>query len=139
MSGFKTYQSQFLNKVTVFIVYEQYPKYDDIKKLFNKFGYAFVIPEKNTVFVDGEIIKKDENKYLLNLIEAHEISHILLKHNGLKTKREEFDADTLSYYFLSERNYKNSLNLLMENFESRHGKKFDFSRLKTLKKSLGVV
>lgn len=139
MSGFKTYQSQFLKSVTVFIVYEEYSKYNEIKKFFDKFGYAFVLPEKSTVIVDGEIIKKEENKYLLNLIEAHEVSHILLKHNGLKSKREEFDADTLSYHFLSENNYKNSINLLMENFESRHNKKFDVSRLKSLKKSLGLI
>jgi hypothetical protein len=139
MTDFKTYQSQFHTNVTIFIVYEQYLKYPEIKKLFNKYGYAFVVPEKNTVIVDGEIIKKPENKYLLHLIEAHEVSHIILGHKGINHKKEELEADTLSYHFLSENNYKNSLNLLLNTFESRHGKKFSEKKLSTLKKSLGLV
>jgi hypothetical protein len=97
------------------------------------------MPEKNTVIIDGEVVKKPENQYLLNLIEAHEVSHILLGHKGLYKKREELEADTLSYHFLKENNFLKSLNLLLENFESRHGQKFDESKLKNIKKSLGLV
>lgn len=139
MTDFNTYQSQFYSKVRIFIVYQEYSKYNQIKEVFDKYGYAFVMPEKNTVIIDGEILKKEENKYLLNLIEAHEVSHILLGHKGLKTKKEELEADTLSYHFLSENNYKNSLKLLIDNFENRHGQKFSEKKLKTLKKSLGLL
>lgn len=139
MTDFRTYRSEFHSNVTIFIVYKEYSKYPEIKKLFDKYGYAFAVPEKNTVIVNGEVIKRPENKYLLHLIEAHEVSHILLGHRGVNQKKEEIEADTLSYHFLAENNYKNSLNLLLDNFEKRHGKKFCQKKLKTIKKSLGLV
>lgn len=137
LMGFKTYVSQFFSSAIVYVIYKEYKKYSEIFESFqNNGGYSFVVPEQNTIIINGEKIKR--NRHLLSLIESHEICHILLGHKGHGSD-EDLEADVLSYHFLFENNYTQSLNLLLNNFKIKHGIEFPNNTLENLKKTLSLA
>jgi hypothetical protein len=130
-----TYNSEFLPEVTISVVFKEHPQYEKLSPLFDNFGYGFMVPNKNMVIVDGEIFDERFSSDVLKFIEAHEISHIILNHNGPRNDDEELDADLGAYLLLKSINRNDSIKVLLKNFKSRHGIKFDENLLERVKNS----
>lgn len=130
-----TYNSEFLPEVTISVVFKEHPQYENLSPLFDKFGYGFMVPNKNMVIVDGEIFDERFSSDVLKFIEAHEISHIILNHNGPRNEDEELDADLGAYLLLKSINRNDSIKILLKNFKNRHGVKFDENLLERVKNS----
>jgi hypothetical protein len=128
-----TYNSEFLPEVTISVVFKEHPQYENLSPLFDNFGYGFMVPNKNMVIVDGEIFNERFSSDVLKFIEAHEISHIILNHNGPRNEDEELDADLGAYLLLKSINRNDSIKVLLKNFKNRHGVKFDENLLERVK------
>ena len=128
-----TYNSEFLPEVTISVVFKEHPQYENLSPLFDNFGYGFMVPNKNMVIVDGEIFDERFSSDVLKFIEAHEISHIILNHNGPRNEDEELDADLGAYLLLKSINQNDSIKVLLKNFKNRHGVKFDENLLERVK------
>lgn len=126
-----TYYSRFLPEVMISVVYKEYEKYKLLKQLFNEYGFGFMVPNENLVIIDGEQIPPQEDA--LYFIEAHEISHIILGHNGPRNEQDEMDADYGAFILLKKHGFKKSIKILLNTFQERHNQKFDLNRVKELK------
>jgi hypothetical protein len=102
--------------------------------MFEEYGYGFMIPNKNLVIIDGENILENFNVDTLKFIEAHEIAHVILGHDGPRIEEDELDADLGAYLLLKEKGYVNSIKSLLKNFKQRHGIKFEENLLKRVEK-----
>ena len=135
MSEPLSYNSEFLPEITVAVVFGDNPQYQQLKSMFDEYGYGFMVPNKNLVIIDGENILENFNVDLLKFIEAHEIAHVILGHDGPRSEDEELDADLGAYLLLKDKGYTNSIKSLLKNFKQRHGIKFDENLLKRVEKS----
>jgi hypothetical protein len=125
MSGSYTYKSQFLPHVTIMIVTDEYPGYEDLRPIFDKLGYGFMVPNKDTIVIDGEIlVSEGPDDSLFKFIEAHEVAHILLGHDGPRNERDEIDADMMALNLLVAKGYDKSIKILLDKFQERHGVEF---------------
>ena len=137
MNGAYTYSSQFLPNVTIMIVTDEYPQYEDYKPIFQKLGYGFMIPNKDIIVIDGEVlVEQGPDDSLFKFIEAHEVAHILLNHDGPRNEQEEIEADLGAYLILNKWGYKDAIKMLLKNFKFRHGVKFDEKMLDIIKNRL---
>ena len=114
MSQPLSYNSEFLPEITVAVVFGDNPQYQQLKSMFDEYGYGFMVPNKNLVIIDGENILENFNVDLLKFIEAHEIAHVILGHDGPRSEDEELDADLGAYLLLKEKEYINSIKLLLK-------------------------
>ncbi len=135
MSEPLSYNSEFLPEITVAVVFGDNPQYEQLLPMFNEYGYGFMVPNKNLIVIDGEKILDSFNVDVLKFIEAHEISHVILGHDGPRSDEEELDADLGAYLLLKDKGYTNSIKSLLKNFKQRHGIKFDENLLKRVEKS----
>ena len=135
MSEPLSYNSEFLPEITVAVVFGDNPQYEKLLPMFNEYGYGFMVPNKNLIVIDGENILDNFNVDVLKFIEAHEISHVILGHDGPRSDEEELDADLGAYLLLKDKGYTNSIKSLLKNFKQRHGIKFDENLLKRVEKS----
>ena len=94
------YNSEFLPNIQIAIVFEENPQYKDLKPLFDEYGYGFMVPGKNLVIIDGEQFIDNFNADVLKFVEAHEISHIIMGHDGPRSDDDEMDADLGAYILL---------------------------------------
>jgi Zn-dependent peptidase ImmA (M78 family) len=126
MKDIINYKSKFEPNVTVFLLFKENEMYDEIKPLFDVYGYGFASASDNLVFLDGEVVTSNEqvDEDVLRFIEAHEVSHILLGHTTERNDDDEMDADLGAYVLLKKFNFPESIEILEDNFESRHGVKF---------------
>ncbi len=134
MSEPLSYNSEFLPEITVAVVFGDNPQYEQLLPMFNEYGYGFMVPNKNLIVIDGENILDNFNVDVLKFIEAHEISHVILGHDGPRSNEEELDADLGAYLLLKEKGYTNSIKSLLKNFKQRHHIKFDEDLLKRVEK-----
>ena len=134
MSQPLSYNSEFLPEITVAVVFGDNPQYEQLLPMFNEYGYGFMVPNKNLIVIDGENILDNFNVDVLKFIEAHEISHVILGHDGPRSDEEELDADLGAYLLLKEKGYTNSIKSLLKNFKQRHHIKFDENLLKRVEK-----
>ena len=134
MSEPLSYNSEFLPEITVAVVFGDNPQYEQLLPMFNEYGYGFMVPNKNLIVIDGENILDSFNVDVLKFIEAHEISHVILGHDGPRSDEEELDADLGAYLLLKEKGYTNSIKSLLKNFKQRHHIKFDEDLLKRVEK-----
>jgi hypothetical protein len=135
MSNPLSYNSEFLPSVTIYVVFSDNPQYEQLKPLFNEYGYGFMVPNKNIILIDGEILLEDGfSEDLLKFIEAHEISHVILSHDGPRNEDEELDADLGAYLLLSKSHNFGALKTLLKHFKNRHGVKFEEKLLNRVKK-----
>lgn len=134
MSQPLSYNSEFLPEVTIAVVFGDNPQYEQLLPMFEEYGYGFMVPNKNLVIIDGENILDNFNVDVLKFIEAHEISHVILGHDGPRISEDELDADLGAYILLKEKGYTNSIKSLLKNFKERHGIKFDENLLKRVEK-----
>ncbi len=128
--------SEFLNDVTVVVVFNDDPRYSQIKPMFEQYGFGFVVPEQSLMIIDGEILVGEPNGVdVLKFIEAHEISHILLGHTS-GSEIEEIEADLGAYILLKDKGYDKSIEILINSFQERHGVEFDESMLDDIKERM---
>jgi hypothetical protein len=140
MDGVQTYQSEFLPETLIMIVTDDSPIYENLIPKFKELGYGFMIPDKNVIVIDGEkLIELGGKSELFKFIEAHEVAHILLGHNGTRDENAEIEADLGAYLILSKFAYNDSIKLLVKNFRYRHGMKFDTSMLEKVKNRLSDI
>jgi hypothetical protein len=134
MSNPLSYSSEFLPDVTIFVIFSDSPQYEQLKPLFEEYGYGFMVPNKNMILIDGEILLEEGySDSLLKFIEAHEISHVILKHDGPRSDDEELDADLGAYLLLSKNHNLGALKTLLKHFKNRHGIKFEKKLLDRVK------
>ena len=134
MSEPLSYNSEFLPEITVAVVFGDNPQYKQLLPMFDEYGYGFMVPNKNLIVIDGENILDNFNVDVLKFIEAHEISHVILGHDGPRSDEEELDADLGAYLLLKEKGYTNSIKSLLKNFKQRHHIKFGEDLLKRVEK-----
>ena len=60
MSNPLSYSSEFLPSVTIFVIFSDNPQYEQLKPLFEEYGYGFTDPNKNMILIDGEILLEEE-------------------------------------------------------------------------------
>jgi hypothetical protein len=128
------FQSEFLSEITIVVVFEEDKNYEDLLPFFEQYGYGFMVPNKNLVIIDGEELEEENEYEILKFIEAHEISHIILGHNGPRNEKEELEADLGAYILLKSKNYEDSIKILESEFESRHGIEFSENLLQKVEK-----
>ena len=128
-----SYNSEFLPEITISVVFSDSPQYEKLIPFFEEYGYGFLVPNKNLVVIDGENIVENFDSNVLKFIEAHEIAHIILGHDGPRNDEEEMDADLGAYILLNNKGKEESIKHLLNNFEDRHGINFDESLLKRVK------
>jgi len=129
-----SYPSNFLSDINITIVFKENENYDTLKKQFETYGYGFLIPNIKTIILDGEVFLGDQGLTFddMKFVEAHEIAHILLGHDGPRNEQDELEADLGAYKILKKHNLKKSIDRLIEQFENRHGIKFDESLLEII-------
>ena len=109
------YESEFLPNVQIAVVSEDNPQYKDLKPLFDEYGYGFMVPGKNLIIIDGEQVDTFDN---LKFIEAHEVSHIIMGHDGPRNEDDEIDADLGAYILLKQTGKNESLKQLFKIFQN---------------------
>lgn len=120
------YNSEFLTDVIVVVVFNDDPLYSQIKPFFNEYGFGFMVPGKNLMIIDGKIlVGEPDAKDILKFIEAHEVAHILLGHDGPRNDKDEIDADLKALDLLIEKGYDKSIKILLDKFQERHGVEFN--------------
>jgi hypothetical protein len=127
------YNSEFLPNVQIAIVFEENPQYTDLKPLFDEYGYGFMVPGKNLVIIDGEQFIDNFSADVLKFIEAHEISHIIMGHDGPRSEEDEMDADLGAYILLQQSGKTDSIKTLLKHFKDRHGVRFSEDLLDRVK------
>ena len=120
------YRSEFLNDVTVVVVFNDDPLYSQVKGFFDQYGFGFMVPGQNLMIIDGEIlVGEPDGKDILKFIEAHEVGHILLNHDGPRNEKDEINADLMALNLLIEKGYDKSIKILLDKFQERHGVEFN--------------
>jgi len=128
-----SYNSEFLPEITISVIFSDSPQYEKLTSFFKEYGYGFLVPNKNLVVIDGENIVDNFDSDVLKFIEAHEIAHIILGHDGPRNDEEEMDADLGAYILLKNKGREESIKHILDNFEDRHGVNFDENLLKRVK------
>jgi hypothetical protein len=126
-----SYKSIFDKSVNVIILFEGNEMYDEFKPLFEQLGFGFASTNDRMVFLDGEVFSDgdDLNQEILRFIEAHEVSHVLLGHSTDRNDDDELDADLGAYILLNKKGLQDSIDLVVDAFEERHGIDFKKSLL----------
>jgi len=134
MSDHLSYNSEFLPEITIYVVFSDNPQYKQLKQLFDEYGYGFMVPNKNMILIDGEILlDSNQTDDLLKFIEAHEIAHVMLNHDGPRNDEEELDADLGAYILLKNKGKFDAIKTLLKHFKKRHGIKFEDELLERVK------
>ena len=128
------YDSEFLPDVKIVILTSDNPQYESLAPLFQEYGYGFMVPGKNLIIIDGEILINEFDASVLKFIEAHEVSHIVMGHDGPRTDDEELDADLGAYILLEKSGRIDDIKILLREFKNRHGIKFSEDLLDRVKK-----
>jgi hypothetical protein len=128
------YNSEFLPSVQIAVVTDEDTQYEQLKPFFDEFGYGFMVPGKNLVIIDGEQFINNFGADVLKFIEAHEISHVIMGHDGPRSEDEEIDADLGAYILLKQAGRNDSIKVLLKQFKNRHGIKFNENLLERVKK-----
>lgn len=134
MSDPLVYDSEFLPSVQIAVVTDDNPQYEQIKPFFEEYGYGFMVPGKNLVIIDGEQFIDNFGADVLKFIEAHEIAHVIIGHDGPRSEDDEIDADLGAYILLKQAERNDSLKVLLKQFKNRHGIRFDENLLERVKK-----
>jgi hypothetical protein len=129
------FNSEFLPDVQIAVILSDHPQYEELKPMFDEYGYGFMVPGKNIIIIDGEVLINEFGSDVLKFIEAHEVSHIILGHDGPRNNEEEMDADLGAYLLLKKIGRTDSIKTLLKHFKERHGVKFDEKLLDRVKNS----
>jgi hypothetical protein len=134
-----SYNSDFKLGVNILVIFENNPNYPNLKNFFDEYGYGFYFPEQNLIIIDGEIFLGENALTMkdLKFIEAHEVTHLLLNHNGPRSEKDEIEADLGAYILLKQHNL--STDRLVDEFYERHGVEFDEELTKKVSKKLNLT
>jgi nitrogenase molybdenum-iron protein alpha/beta subunit len=126
-----TYKSSFLDDLNINIVFKGDDDYEQLKEIFDEYGYGFFAPEFRLIIINGEVFLNNDDLSFddLKFIEAHEVAHLILNHNGDRNKADEIEADLGAYLLLKDRNM--STERLECEFQNRHGIPFSKDMLLT--------
>lgn len=128
------YTSEFLDGVTVVVVFEDDPLYEQVKGFFEEYGFGFMVPGSDLIIIDGQILEgQPDAESILKFIEAHEVTHVMLSHDGPRDEKDELEADLGAYILLQDKGYYESVRTLLDHFQERHGVEFDESMLDDIK------
>jgi Zn-dependent peptidase ImmA (M78 family) len=130
------FYSEYIPEVKILVLTSDNEDYEVFEPYFEKYGYGFLIPDKELIVIDGEHLVKNPSSELLKFIEAHEIGHILLGHAGPRNEEDELDADLAAYILLNSKNRYDSIKMLLKNFRDRHGIGFSKKLLDRVKDQL---
>lgn len=116
-----SYKSSFIPNLNINVIFKENPNYPTIKDIFTQYGYGFLAPEFKTIFIDGEIFLDDSGFTFddMKFIEAHEVAHLILGHNGPRSEQDEIEADLGAYILLKREGM--STKRLKDEFKYRHG------------------
>jgi Zn-dependent peptidase ImmA (M78 family) len=128
------YPSQFDSQVNVMVIFPGHEKYDEMKPLFDEYGFGFIAPEESLVIINGDILGDDDDFDIdiLRFIEAHELGHFMLEHNT-RNPEDEKDADLYAYILLGGKGYDKAQEYLVDSFEERHGEPFNKTMIEKFK------
>jgi hypothetical protein len=131
------YVSEFLDNVTVVVVFEDDPLYSQVEVFFEQYGFGFMFPGQNIMIIDGEVLVGEPNgKDILKFIEAHEVTHMILGHDGPRNEKDEIEADLGAYLLLRDKGYSKPIELLLKHFKERHGVDFNEIMLNDIKERM---
>ena len=131
------YISEFLDGVTVVVVFEDDPLYEQVKGFFEEYGFGFMVPGSDLIIIDGQILEgQPDAESILKFIEAHEVTHVMLGHDGPRDEKDELEADLGAYILLQDKGYYESVRTLLDHFQERHGVEFDESMLDDIKERM---
>lgn len=135
---FVVYPSEFMDGMNITVIFKENDRYDELRPIFNQYGYGFVAPELRTIIIDGDVFIGDEGLTMddMRFIEAHEIAHLKLGHNGPRSIKDELEADLGAYVLLKQKGYDKSIQRLIDEFEYRHGIEFNEDLLIKIKDRL---
>jgi len=130
------FYSEYLPELKILVLTNENEDYEVFEPYFEKYGYGFLIPDKELIVIDGEHLLKNPSSELLKFIEAHEVGHVLLGHNGPRSEEDELDADLAAYILLNSKKRYDSIKMLLKNFKTRHGVSFSKNMLDRVKKTI---
>jgi len=131
------YVSEFLDNVTVVVVFEDDPLYLQVEGFFEQYGFGFMFPGQNIMIIDGEVlVGEPDGKDILKFIEAHEVTHMILGHDGPRNEKDEIEADLGAYLLLRDKGYSKPIELLLKHFKERHGVDFNEIMLNDIKERM---
>jgi hypothetical protein len=105
----------------VFVIYKESQSYPLVKtslvSLDNSIGA--LLPGHNIILIDGERVNEEglSDDHIL-AIEAHEIAHSILGHEGERSQTHETEADKLAIEILDSTGKKEASDLLRERSKS---------------------
>jgi hypothetical protein len=117
----KQFKSEFNKDIVVSIIGKDDALYILLKPIFETYGFGFMMPGKDIIFIDGSL---GLNKHILKLVEAHEVAHFILGHSEAHNPKDEIDADRLAYEMLDGKGYYKAAQLVKDKFKERHGIEF---------------
>lgn len=131
------YRSEFLNDVTVVVVFNDDTLYPQVKPFFDEYGFGFMVPGQNLMIIDGEIVVGEpDGKDILKFIEAHEVTHVMLGHDGPRNDMDEIEADLGAYLLLQDKGYNKPIEILLKHFKERHRVEFNGNMLDNVRDRL---
>jgi hypothetical protein len=120
-SGIVSFKSRIDPRFNVLVIYKESVMYPLIKEAFEGLDNSIgaLMPGKSTIIVDGERVEEESltDNHLL-AIEAHEIAHDLLGHEGERNQTHEDEADELAIRILDSFSRKEAAELLRERMKS---------------------
>lgn len=120
-----TYPSMFMEGVYINIYFKEHESYGLLVDFFKHYGVGFLETNSKTIILDGEsfINNSEINIDDVRMVEAHEVSHIILEHKGGdRSPKDELDADLGAYLLLKKHGI--STERLIDMFEERHNIEF---------------
>lgn len=123
-TGIVAYNSKVNPDFQVFVVYSDSEQYSEIREYLTKLNDsigALMIGTKN-IFIDGERVT-DENidSDQLLAIEAHEIAHSMLGHEGGVDEASEKEADLLAVALLDMDGHERAAGFLKDRLNELYG------------------
>jgi hypothetical protein len=130
-----SYPSSFKPGINITVIFKENENYGTLKPYFDEYGYGFYYPQDKTIFIDGEtFVGSGLNKDDFKIVEAHEVTHLLLGHTGPYSKDDEMDADLGAYILLKNKGLPTDR--LEKQFKFRHGVDFSEELLERVKDML---
>lgn len=122
--GIVSFGSRIDSRFKVLVIYKESVAYSLVKSsladLDNSIGA--LMPGQEIILIDGERVNEEglSDNHLL-AIEAHEIAHEMLGHEGERNQDHEEDADELAIKILDSFSRKEAAALLRERVKSLRG------------------
>jgi hypothetical protein len=110
--------------VGVVIVRKNDTAYNKVGHHFSTHGNAFLDVDSRTIFIDGDEADNEnwtKDHYLF--VQAHEIAHIRLKHDG--NNHDEARTDYYAILFLHKKGHKAAASIGITQFKYRNGITFE--------------